>query len=61
MFYLLLVLMGSIAQDTRLTEKTHKVIKVKLKRDTSVKWEGIIQNLNNLNYGGEIDTGAQDG
>ena len=61
MFYLLLVLMGSIAQDTRLTEKTHKVIKVKLKRDTSVKWERIIQNLNNLNYGGEIDTGAQDG
>ena len=57
MFHVLLVLMGSIAQDTRLTKKTHEGIKVK--RDTSLEMEGIIQNLIDLNYDGEIDTEAQ--
>ena len=58
MFYLLLVLMGSIAQDTRLTEKTHKV---KVERDTSLEIEEVIQNLNSLNYNGQIEPTAQAG
>ena len=58
MFNLLLVLMGSIAQDTRLTEKTHKV---KVERDTSLEIEEVIQNLNSLNYNGQIEPTAQAG
>ena len=59
MFNLLLVLMGSIAQDTRLTEKTHKV---KVKRDNREgEIEEVIQNLNSLNYNGQIESTAQAG
>ena len=55
---ILLVAMGSIAQDTRLVEKTHEV---KVKRDASLEIDEVLQNLNSLNYNGQINPAAQSG
>ena len=59
MFHVLLVLMGSTAQDTRLAKVTHEGLKVK--RDTGSDMEGVIQNLSNLIYTGDISAEAQEG
>ena len=59
MFHVLLVLMGSTAQDTRLAKVTYEGIKVK--RDTGSDMEGVIQNLSNLIYTGDISAEAQEG
>ena len=59
MFHLLLVLMGSIAQDSRVMEGNHKTVKVK--RETVEGIEEVIQTFNNWDYGGEINTEAQEG
>ena len=55
----LLVMMGSTAQDTRLTKVTYD--RVKVKRDTGPDMEEVIQGLSNLAYTGNISIEAQEG
>ena len=59
MFHVLLVLMGSTAQDTRLAKVTYEETKVK--RDTDSDMEGVIQNLSDLTNTGDINTDVQEG